>query len=279
MAEQGELEIKTDTGPFLIVPEWVIDTRLSAQAFRLYALLAVYADWKDGSSWPSRATLAKRLNTSTDSIDRWLRELTEQGCVTVVKRTDPANPARNLSNLYYLHRLPPSHKPTATPTRKSTATPTRKDTALTRPNLEHDPLDRDIVKLVFTTWLDSTGKDATRTKLDNIRLARIRWALGNYPQEDVLDAVRGWEYSDFHTGANSQRKTYNDLTLLLRNSEKLEYFRDLYRDRKPLHPEEPMPEKPTREWQPCGNCKNGWIEITDEKGYEYLAPCPCRAKP
>ena len=176
--------------------------------------------------------------------------------------------------MYRLHRVPPGRKSTATPTRKDTATPGRKDTALTIPNKNETHLEqRDVIDRVFATWLESTGKDSKRTKLDRQREIRIRWALSNYPEQDVLDAVRGWEYSLFHTGKNDQRKTYNDLTLLLRNAEKIEYFRDLFRQRAPIISE---PEAPRVEWKPCGNCRNGWIELISETGEDRLAPCPCR---
>jgi len=82
---------------------------------------------------------------------------------------------------------------------------------------------------VFNTWLESTGKQAGRTMLDKKRAARIKWALKNYELVDVLDAVRGWKRSTFHAGQNEHGKVYNDLTLLLRNSDRLEYFRDCWR--------------------------------------------------
>lgn len=277
MSADEPLDIQTDTGPFVIIPEWVLATRLSSQAFRLYAVLATFADWKDGSAWPSRRTLAERLDTSTDSIDRWTRELLKAGCVTVEKRTDPGNPSRNLTNIYYLHRVAPSRKNTATPARKSTATPGRKDTAQTRPSSNETHLEHTLViKRIFDTWLESTAKDPRRTKLDSQRLTRIRWALANYPEQDVLDAVRGWEHSPFHAGKNDQRKTYNDLTLLLRNAEKVEYFRDLYRQKTPVISE---PDKPRVEWKPCGQCDRGWLYDTDEHGHERARPCPCRTTP
>lgn len=276
MADE-QIELTTDTGPFVLIPEWVLGLRLSSQAFRLYALLATYADWRDGSAWPSRKTLAERLDTSTDSIDRWTKELEKAGCITIERRTDPENPTRNLTNLYRLHRVAGTRKPTATPDRKSTATPTRKSTAQTLPNTERDPLEqRDVIRRIFDTWLESTGKDPRRTQLDHQRQTRIRWALANYPEEDVLDAVRGWEYSLFHTGKNDQRKTYNDLTLLLRNAEKIEYFRDLYRQKQPVVTE---PEKPKTIWKPCGKCMNGWLTEIDHLRHERVRPCPCRITP
>lgn len=80
---------------------------------------------------------------------------------------------------------------------------------------------------VFTAWQESTGR--VRTKLDDSRKLKIRLALESYPVEDVLDAVRGWQMSSFHRGENREHRVWNELTLLLRNAEQIEKFRDLAR--------------------------------------------------
>ena len=45
----------------------------------------------------------------------------------------------------------------------------------------------------------------------------------------LLDAVRGWERSPWHAGQNEQRTVYNNIELLLRDSENIEKFRDAER--------------------------------------------------
>ena len=85
------------------------------------------------------------------------------------------------------------------------------------------------VQDVFSAWLEVTGRDLNKTKLDSKRASRIVWALKNYPKQDVVDAVRGWRNSKFHSGANERGKVYNDLTLLLRDAQHLEEFRELER--------------------------------------------------
>ena len=65
---------KSDIGPFSILPEWVLDAEISHGAVRLYALLARYTN-SDQAAWPSRATLATRLRTSKDTVDRLIKEL------------------------------------------------------------------------------------------------------------------------------------------------------------------------------------------------------------
>jgi hypothetical protein len=228
-------QITSDTGLFVLIPEWVIDLPMSAGAFRLYAVLGRYADWADGTAWPSRKTLAGRLNASVDSTDRWLKELVDMGVLEICRRVDPTPNAtnRNLTNLYKVIRVAPSRKDAPTPSRKDAATPSRKDAALTITIFDHNQIrTTDAIDRVFEAWLKSTGKDPSRTKLDAKRRARISWALGNYSEEDVVDAVIGWENSPFHSGKNSQRKVYNDITLLLRDAAHLEQMRDLARSPK-----------------------------------------------
>lgn len=102
-----------DTGPaphdalaadltFAVVPTWVL-SRAPSRAVHLYAILRRYAD-QGGAAWPSRATLAKRLGCSPDTVDRSLRDLRRIGAVTIEHRwTDAGVPT---SNLYRLHAQP-----------------------------------------------------------------------------------------------------------------------------------------------------------------------------
>lgn len=91
---------------FALVPEWLIDSNVTAQAVRLYAVLSRYAD-RDGHAFPSRKTLAKRLQVkSLDTVDRALKELTDVHAVTISGRVDEAGDAT--SNLYVVHRTPPT---------------------------------------------------------------------------------------------------------------------------------------------------------------------------
>jgi len=62
---------------FAIVDEWVINLEISDRAFRLYAVLARYADNSTHKAFPSRDTLAARLRCSKASVDRAVTELVE----------------------------------------------------------------------------------------------------------------------------------------------------------------------------------------------------------
>jgi len=86
--------------PFAMIPEWLLDSDVSAQAVRLYCVLHRYADKDTQHAHPSRRALAKRLRCSPDTIDRSLKELVEIGAVEVKHRH--VEDDRQTSNDYIL---------------------------------------------------------------------------------------------------------------------------------------------------------------------------------
>lgn len=71
---------------FSILPDWVIASDVSDRAVRIYAVLAGFADNETLTAFPSRALLAKRVNSSLKSVDRALRELVDIGAIALEKR-------------------------------------------------------------------------------------------------------------------------------------------------------------------------------------------------
>jgi hypothetical protein len=71
---------------FSIIPEWVTYADISDKALRLYSVLARYADNQTHEAFPSRETLAGRMNCSTSSVDRATEELINIGAVTKKQR-------------------------------------------------------------------------------------------------------------------------------------------------------------------------------------------------
>jgi hypothetical protein len=130
---------RSDTGPFTLVPEWVLDADISNGALRLYALIGCYANAED-AAWPSRATLAKRLRCSKDSVDRWIKELMEIDALSVEHRKDETRENRNLTNMYTLRRVVPRLAAAMPPpSRTSAATPSRVSAAQNKTHIEPDP--------------------------------------------------------------------------------------------------------------------------------------------
>lgn len=66
---------------FSIVPEWVLDAKISDRALRVYAVLARYADNDTLQAFPGRATIAERVRCSVKSVDRALEELISVGAI------------------------------------------------------------------------------------------------------------------------------------------------------------------------------------------------------
>lgn len=88
-------------GAFALVPERLMDYGLSGRAIKVYIGLALYAD-REGESFPSLASLAKRTHQSVSSVQRGLAELRESGVLEVFYRTRPVG--GQVSNLYRLLR-------------------------------------------------------------------------------------------------------------------------------------------------------------------------------
>lgn len=87
-----------------------------------------------------------------------------------------------------------------------------------------------IVDEVFDAWRGATKKNA-RTILTPKRRKVIEARVKEgYELADLVDAVQGWRYSAFHTGRNDAGTVYNELTMLLRDGEQVEKFRDLQRN-------------------------------------------------
>lgn len=80
---------------------------------------------------------------------------------------------------------------------------------------------------VFDAWVAATERDPARTRYSDERRRLIEKRLKDYPLDDLLAAVRGWKHSPHHRGENDRHRVYNDLDLLLRDSKRIEEFRDL----------------------------------------------------
>ena len=84
MAEHSSRPVSADNY-FAIIPEWVLDSEISANAVRLYCVFRRYAD-QNGYCFPSRKTLARRCRVSEATVDRLIKELEAIGALTVRNR-------------------------------------------------------------------------------------------------------------------------------------------------------------------------------------------------
>lgn len=103
---------------FAVVPTWVLDSAVSANAVRLYAVLARYTD-AGGKCFPGRAELQGRLQVgSLDTVDRAMKQLVGIGAVTITRRWNAKR--EPIASLYTLHVTP---RGVAAPVRVGSRTP------------------------------------------------------------------------------------------------------------------------------------------------------------
>jgi hypothetical protein len=89
-------------------------------------------------------------------------------------------------------------------------------------------LPEDTVTDVFDLWCSVHGKK--RAVLTPDRRRKIQQAIKSHGAEMVREAIYGCALSGWHMGENPRGKKYNDISLILRNAEKIENFADLYVD-------------------------------------------------
>jgi hypothetical protein len=82
------------------------------------------------------------------------------------------------------------------------------------------------VQQVWDHWLTVVHgtKPGLTPALSPKRDLAIRKALKVYPVEVCLKAIDGIMLSPFHLGKNNRKKTYTDITLILRDAEHIERF-------------------------------------------------------
>jgi hypothetical protein len=151
-----------------------------------------------------------------------------------------------------------------------------------------EPPPIDPVVMIFDTWRETTSH--RKAVLDKKRRQVIDRALKHYPLEDCLAAVQGVMLFPHNRGeTNGQR--YDDVALILRDSEHVERFRDAWNER-PASIEElaEPPSGPTfvadREQsrrvdtRPCavGNefCRNGIVFHPDDPPGHPGSTCECQ---
>ena len=206
--------MRSDIGRFGIIPEWLLDSGISATAIRLFATLAAkYADRDTGESTPSRAALAVAMGVrSVDTIDRASRELIEVGALAVEQRFIGKEFTSNRYMLFFAapekaaENRPAGRMDAATGYSTDAATPGRMDAALTRITLNQNHLNQKAAPAVAgridaeaavgrlcRVWEEATGTTVTALVGDHM----ASW-LERLPEEAIAKAIR-------ETGVNGAR--------------------------------------------------------------------------
>jgi len=98
------MTIRTDIGPFAMVPEWVIThPDIKGNDILVYVALAMRASRKTNSCWPGQELIGEDVGLSVATVKRSLSALKEMGAVSW-KRT-------GASNVYTVHQAKPVDSP------------------------------------------------------------------------------------------------------------------------------------------------------------------------
>ena len=87
-----------------------------------------------------------------------------------------------------------------------------------------------IVWDAYLATLERCGFQAK--KLNKSREDLIRRRLKDWSKEELILAINGLEFSDYHRGKNDSGKVYNSIELILRSAEKIEQFQGYNEKRK-----------------------------------------------
>ena len=173
---------------FSIIPHWVLFSNVSAQAIRLYCVLRKYADNETLDAYPSRQTLANKMQVdSTKTVDRAIKELLDIGALTVSRRLKDNGEFD--SNLYTLMSLPSdtgvSTYPQESPTNYNHITKTK----LTRTNKDISPFFEQDFEEFWQAYPRKVGKAQAKRAfakaLEKTSLQQILSGICNLIYDDI----------------------------------------------------------------------------------------------
>jgi len=182
---------------FAIIPEWVIALDISHTAFRLYAVLARYADNITHQAFPARATLAQRLQCSEKTVDRAVEDLVAHGAIQKQSR------GRYASALYTVMTAAPGETQMSTEQTEMSS----EQTDLSFRSDKNDHLTR-TTELEPDNYIEKKSKKATSIP-DRFALSdSLREAMmGRHPSLDLDEQVDA--FVDFHTAKGSVFKSWD----------------------------------------------------------------------
>lgn len=172
---------KLYTEPFAMVPEWLLDTRVSDRAIRLFAVLNRHANEK-GRAFPGRRTLAEKLRCSLDSVDRATQELLDAAALVKSPRFRTTGDRGQTANDYHLW-----------PLRRGGRTDAAGLASPVRPQ-ERESVERESVVEPFVATLP---RRRTRFPDDfSIAAEMVEWLQARHPSLDLVEQTA--LFSDHH---------------------------------------------------------------------------------
>lgn len=92
------------------------------------------------------------------------------------------------------------------------------------PATKRKPVSSESIQLVFDYWIARHYTRGPRPQLSSLRRRRIHDAIRDYGADTCFRAIDGCVKSAWHMGDNPQGQKYNDISLILRNAQKIEHF-------------------------------------------------------
>ena len=86
---------------FSIIPEWLTESKISDNAFRVYSTLCRYADKHSGECYPSIKSIGQRCHKSPSTVKRALKKLEDHGAIKVESRYIDNSQTSNLYTVIF----------------------------------------------------------------------------------------------------------------------------------------------------------------------------------
>lgn len=192
------------------------------------AVADVVNDVHDNRFWMSQAALADKVGCARGTVNEWLREAVECGALEVVQHNDQAGKPNVYRFVFSLEGGVSTDDRGCQPGVQGGVS-----TGDTKHKSELNRTQEDAVSAVagrvLTAWVQATGRDPARVKMNSKRLGAVKARLNEgYTEDDLTAAVQGIALSAWHMGDNPDRKRFDDFLVAIRDGERVERFRDLH---------------------------------------------------
>lgn len=153
---------------------------------------------------------------SLESVEEWLGECVEAGLILLYE--SDGKPYLQMQDTCWQTRSKPKHPLPPDNNCKQVITPVYLDVV-------EDVYEDGEVESVFSHW--QSVMNSPKTKLTPGRRQKIKTRLKNYSVDAIKSAIDGCARSEFHMGKNNTNTKHNDLELICRSDEKLEFFQNI----------------------------------------------------
>lgn len=208
-------------------------------------VLAAYADNADadGKCWPDKSTIVKKTGYGKSTVYRSIETLETEGllrfdedekgreCVYLAL-SDVSHPGKEESQggktASDALSQPGNEESQPGKNDSHSGKATNKGTVNEPSGTKNSNVDvPDFVAELYGDWKTLTGRNGG-TRLTPGRRTAVKARLDDgYSVEEIRRAIANCASSPFHQGKNDREQRFDDLTLICRNGEKLEQFRDM----------------------------------------------------